>query len=385
MPPGCSRRVVTARSPGCQSSAQTPTFIPSVVEWVSAMSAASAVSTAATAARASAMRCIVSRPVVGVGPAGPQLVRRRARPWPPPSRPAAVRPSRCSGRSRRRVPGGPPGPPAGGPSSGGVGATTARIIPTMSGLARPEILATTEWLAEHLGRPGVRILDARWRPDGTGADVHRAGHVPGAVYVDWRADLVDTDEAATRSAWPPPVAWRPRRTAPASATGRTIVVYDDTQGLYAARVWWTLRAYGVEHVRILDGGFPAWDGRGPAGRAGSGRHRRDAAHAVHARGPEPLHLTTSDVRGLLGSPGRHAARRPGTGRVPRLRGQHPPARPHPGRDQRAGRRDARGGQPAPARRRRRCATGCTPRTSAAAGGWSATTGRASRRPSSPSC
>ena len=34
----------------------------------------------------------------------------------------------------------------------------------MSGLARPEILATTEWLAEHVGRPGVRILDARWRP-----------------------------------------------------------------------------------------------------------------------------------------------------------------------------------------------------------------------------
>src|SRR5881409_3226873 len=80
-------------------------------------------------------------------------------------------------------------------SSGGLGATTARIIPTMSGLARPELLATTEWLAEHLGRPGVRILDARWRPDGTGAEIHRAGHIPGAAYVDWRSDLVDTDEA----------------------------------------------------------------------------------------------------------------------------------------------------------------------------------------------
>src|SRR6476620_2271896 len=80
-------------------------------------------------------------------------------------------------------------------SSGGWGATTARIILAMSGLARPEILATTEWLAEHLGRPGVRILDARWRPDGTGLEVHRAGHIPGAMHVDWRSDLVDTDEA----------------------------------------------------------------------------------------------------------------------------------------------------------------------------------------------
>src|SRR6185312_6158520 len=80
-------------------------------------------------------------------------------------------------------------------ASGDEGADTARIIPTMSGLARPEILATTEWLAEHLGRPGLRILDARWRPDGTGLEVHRAGHIPGAMHVDWRSDLVDTDEA----------------------------------------------------------------------------------------------------------------------------------------------------------------------------------------------
>src|SRR5918994_5953928 len=95
-------------------------------------------------------------------------------------------PASSAGRAARTV--------ASRPSSGGSRAATARIIPTMSGLARPEILATTEWLAEHLGRPGVRILDARWRPDGTGADVHRAGHIPGAVSVDWRSDLVDMDQ-----------------------------------------------------------------------------------------------------------------------------------------------------------------------------------------------
>src|SRR5918994_1706648 len=83
---------------------------------------------------------------------------------------------------------------AGRSPAGGVGADTARIIPTMSGLARPEILATTEWLAEHLGRAGVMVLDDRWRPDGTGAEVHPAGHIPGAVSVDWRSDLVDMDQ-----------------------------------------------------------------------------------------------------------------------------------------------------------------------------------------------
>ena len=78
---------------------------------------------------------------------------------------------------------------------GRVGGKHGRMIPAMSGLARPELLATTEWLGEQLGRSGVRIVDARWRPDGSGAEVHRAGHIPGSVHVDWRADLVEPDEA----------------------------------------------------------------------------------------------------------------------------------------------------------------------------------------------
>src|SRR5919106_6908541 len=66
---------------------------------------------------------------------------------------------------------------------------------TPGGLARPELLASTEWLAEQVGRPEVRVLDVRWRPDGSGASVWAAGHVPGAVFVDWRADLSDPSES----------------------------------------------------------------------------------------------------------------------------------------------------------------------------------------------
>jgi thiosulfate/3-mercaptopyruvate sulfurtransferase len=140
----------------------------------------------------------------------------------------------------------------------------------MSGLARPEILATTEWLAEHLGRAGVIVLDARWRPDGTGAEVHRAGHIPGAVSVDWRSDLVDMDQTGDtiRVASPGRVAATAARAGIGDET--TIVVYDDTQGLYASRVWWTFRTYGAEHVRILDGGFPAWAAEGRPIERGAG-------------------------------------------------------------------------------------------------------------------
>jgi thiosulfate/3-mercaptopyruvate sulfurtransferase len=177
------------------------------------------------------------------------------------------------------------------------------MIPTMPGLARPEILATTEWLADHLDRPGVRIIDARWRPDGSGADVHRGGHIPGAVHVDWRTELVDGDETSEgiRIATPEQVASVAARAG--IGDGTTIVAYDDTQGLYAARVWWTFRSYGAEQVRVLDGGFPAWEAEGrrvqrldpaPPGPVGA---------PFTPRGPNRMLLTTSDIRGLLGAPG----------------------------------------------------------------------------------
>ncbi len=172
----------------------------------------------------------------------------------------------------------------------------------MTGLARPEILATTEWLAEQLDRPSVRVLDVRWRPDGSGPEVFRAGHIPGAVHVDWRVDLVDGDATGEgiRVGSADQVAAVAARAG--IGDGSSIVVYDDTQGLYAARVWWTLRAYGAEQVRVLDGGYPAWEAEGrrierfvPAGPSPVGT-------PFTPRGPNQMHLTTSDVRGLLGAP-----------------------------------------------------------------------------------
>ena len=61
----------------------------------------------------------------------------------------------------------------------------------MAEFARPELIATPEWLAEHLGRPDVRVLDVRWRPDGTAPALYAAGHVPGAVHLDWQSSVVE--------------------------------------------------------------------------------------------------------------------------------------------------------------------------------------------------
>jgi thiosulfate/3-mercaptopyruvate sulfurtransferase len=173
------------------------------------------------------------------------------------------------------------------------------MIPTMSGLARPEILATTEWLAENLGRFGVRVLDARWRPDGSAPAVHATGHIPGAALIDWRADLVDDGESgeAILLAGPDRMATVALRAGIADDT--TVVVYDDTQSLFAARAWWSLRAYGLESVRILDGGYPDWVAEG---REVSNAEVAPGTARFTVRGPNRTRLTTADVRGLLGSP-----------------------------------------------------------------------------------
>ncbi len=164
--------------------------------------------------------------------------------------------------------------------------------------ARPELLASPDWLAENLGRPEVRVIDARWRPDGSGRNAFATGHVPSAAHLDWRAALADPDEDRLVLLAPPDQI--------AAAVGRcgvgngsTVVVYDDTASLYAARTWWSLRAYGLDSVRILDGGYDAWVNSG-----------RPVSHAVHE--PQAVtftpsaqpraRLTTSDLRALLGSP-----------------------------------------------------------------------------------
>jgi thiosulfate/3-mercaptopyruvate sulfurtransferase len=167
----------------------------------------------------------------------------------------------------------------------------------VTGFPRPELLATTDWLAGELGRHDIRIVDCRWRPDGSGFQVFAAGHIPGAVHVDWIADLADREESGVIAlAGPERVAAVLSRLG--IGDGGTVVLYDDTLGLYASRAWWSLRAYGLESARVLDGGFPAWLNEGrPISNA---LVKPDQASFTPRANPR-LRLTTSDMRALLGS------------------------------------------------------------------------------------
>jgi thiosulfate/3-mercaptopyruvate sulfurtransferase len=173
------------------------------------------------------------------------------------------------------------------------------MIPAMAPFPRPELVATTAWLEENLGRPEVRIVDLRWRPDGSGARLHAEGHIPGATYVDWESQLVERDEAtgAVHIAGPDHVA--SVFGAAGVGDGCTVVLFDDMAGLYAGRAWWTLAAYGFDSVRILDGGWRAWVAEE---RPTSARPSLHEPAIFTPRAALRLRLTASDLGDILGAP-----------------------------------------------------------------------------------
>jgi thiosulfate/3-mercaptopyruvate sulfurtransferase len=118
---------------------------------------------------------------------------------------------------------------------------------------------TTAELAAELGDANLGVIDASWHlPNSgrTGAVEFRLKHIPGAVFFD--IDLIADHDQDLPHMLPKSEALAKAMTALGLGDGMRFVVYD-ALGLYAAaRVWWTLRAYGVEDVRILDGGLPRW-------------------------------------------------------------------------------------------------------------------------------
>ena len=108
------------------------------------------------------------------------------------------------------------------------------------------------------------LLDVRWRLGGPpGIDSYRRGHLPGAVFADLDRDLAGPPGPAGRHPLPDPAAFQAAMRAAGVSQGRPVVVYDDGDATIAARGWWTLRYFGHQDVRVLDGGYRAWVGAGP--------------------------------------------------------------------------------------------------------------------------
>ena len=130
----------------------------------------------------------------------------------------------------------------------------AQSIPAVTpieqrGYAHPEVLVSTDWVAEHLEDPQVRLIESN-----EDLLLYDTGHIPGAVKVDWTNDLndqlvrdyINTDQLQ-----------RLLRSKGIN-TDTTIVFYGDKNNWWATYAFWVLKLFGVERVRLMDGGRLRW-------------------------------------------------------------------------------------------------------------------------------
>jgi thiosulfate/3-mercaptopyruvate sulfurtransferase len=180
------------------------------------------------------------------------------------------------------------------------------------GSATIEPLVTTEWLEAHLGDPDLRVVDIRGyvstRPVGPGVEEatyrgapeeFRAGHIPGAVYVDWTTDIVDPDDPVPAQV-APPGRFAEAMAARGVGDATRVVAVDHLGGQFATRLWWALRYFGHDLVGVLDGGWGRWVGEGRPVVAGEVVPPRAE---FHPRPRPELRVTAEQVLARLAEPG----------------------------------------------------------------------------------
>lgn len=123
----------------------------------------------------------------------------------------------------------------------------------------PKTLVSTDWLADHLKDPDLRVLDASWylpNSDRNALAEYNHGHIPGARFFD--IDEISDARSDLPHMAPPVEKFMSRLRAMGVGDGHQVVVYDGAGLFSAARVWWLFRLMGQHNVAVLDGGFPKW-------------------------------------------------------------------------------------------------------------------------------
>jgi len=115
--------------------------------------------------------------------------------------------------------------------------------------AKPELLVTTTWLAEHLNDPGLVVVESD-------EDVllYDTGHIPGAIKVDWHLDLNDQ----VKRDYIDGKAFADLASRNGISRDSTVVFYGDNFNWWAAYALWVFRLFGHADVRLLNGGRTKW-------------------------------------------------------------------------------------------------------------------------------
>ncbi len=137
--------------------------------------------------------------------------------------------------------------------------------------ANPDAVVTTEWLAEHLDDPDLRVVDGTSFlpnvPRNARAE-YEVKHIPGAV-------LIDIEEVSDHGSPLPhmlPSAEQFARQVGALGIGNEhmVVIYDSMGVRTSPRVWWMFRVFGHDRVAVLDGGLPKWESESRPLASGNG-------------------------------------------------------------------------------------------------------------------
>jgi thiosulfate/3-mercaptopyruvate sulfurtransferase len=166
-------------------------------------------------------------------------------------------------------------------------------MPAPAAAAQGSPLISVAELADALAgsQPPV-LIDVRWRLGGPpGIDSYRAGHLPGARYLDLDSELAGPPGDGGRHPLPATADFQSAMRGAGVGADAEVVVYDEADATIAARAWWMLRYYGHHRVRVLDGGFRAWAAAGHPVSTEDGRSDPCDFAA------EPGHLPTLDAAG----------------------------------------------------------------------------------------
>lgn len=129
-----------------------------------------------------------------------------------------------------------------------------------------EYLVETEWLATNIEEPTLRVLECTAilhpLPDGgyraeSGLATWATGHIPRSGFADLTGDLSDRT-SALRFTMPPPAQLAAAMARLGVGDGTRVVLYDRAVNMWAARVWWMLRAIGFDEAAVLNGGWRKW-------------------------------------------------------------------------------------------------------------------------------
>jgi thiosulfate/3-mercaptopyruvate sulfurtransferase len=122
-------------------------------------------------------------------------------------------------------------------------------------------VVSTDTLAAHLGDPGWVIVDCRFTLTDTeaGRRAYAAGHLPGARYAHLDEDLSAAKNGSNgRHPLPDSAVFAETLGRWGIDAGTQVVLYDDSFGAMAVRLWWMLRWVGHDAVALMDGGLPKW-------------------------------------------------------------------------------------------------------------------------------